>query len=160
MGVHSLESKLTHRDHGLLCRKVSSAHAYSMMRKAIQCRSLSLSDCAIVSRIILNRVMAKKTTLEELGEMLRLLIKHSADYTTKEDLTDGLTSLEGRLIDKIEGVEANLTVKIEGVDNKLNGTNSRLDEGAMQRTEEKLPQRLADVEVEVFGASRAPRLSR
>ena len=87
----------------------------------------------------------KKTTLNELGEMIRHLVTASADFTTKDDIKNFATK------DDLARLEKNLTIKIEGVDNKVAGTNRRLDTEAMWRTDLKLPRRVHDLEEEVYG---------
>jgi prefoldin subunit 5 len=62
---------------------------------------------------------AKKTTLNELGDMLAHVIKHMA---TKDDLAAVETRLDRRidkLDTKIDTVESNLAAKINRLDTKL-----------------------------------------
>ena len=62
---------------------------------------------------------AKKTTLNELGDMLTHVVKHMA---TKDDLAAVETRLDRRidkLDTKIDGVESNLAAKIDRLDTKL-----------------------------------------
>ena len=96
--------------------------------------------------------MVKKTTLNELGEMIRHLVAASADYATKDDIE----ALETKLTDKIDSVDPKLTDKIDAIDGKLSGIDGRLDGEAMQRSDLKLPRRVHDLEEKVFRRSRHP----
>jgi dynactin complex subunit len=65
------------------------------------------------------RMAAKKTTLNELGDMLTHVVKHMA---TKDDLAAVETRLDRRidkLDNKIDSVESNLAAKINRLDTKL-----------------------------------------
>lgn len=95
----------------------------------------------------------KKTTLNELGEMIDHLVKSSADYATKDDLKNLATKSDvAGLSSKVDGIDT----RLQAVEGKVDGINRRLDTEAMARTDEKIPVRVSDLETEVFGKSRAP----
>jgi hypothetical protein len=77
--------------------------------------------------------MAKKITLEEIGEMLTHVVKHMA---TKEDIADLRRELKGDIVAVAQQVNA--------IETDLRG---------MKR--DKLVTRVADLEEEVFGRPRA-----
>ena len=93
--------------------------------------------------------MAKKTTLNELGEMMRHLVKSSEDFATKDDLERLATKDDMKILEK------KLTDKIDGVDSKVAGINRRLDTEAMQRSDLKLGRRVHELEEEVYGTGRS-----
>src|SRR3989344_199157 len=95
--------------------------------------------------------MAKKTTLNEVGEMLVHIVKHMA---TKEDIKDMATKKDIKNMATKDDIKK-LDDRLMGVESKVSGINRRLDAEAMLRDDEKIPSRLADVEKKVFGASRA-----
>ena len=104
------------------------------------------------------RMKKGKNGSKDALESLQFIIKHMA---TKEEVRDivkeEVAGAEKRLTTKIEDVDKKLAAKIEGVDSKINGTNRRLDTEAMQRMDLKLPRRMHDVEIKVFGASKHPK---
>lgn len=57
------------------------------------------------------------------------------------------------LCEELQPIEDRLT----SVESKISGTNRRLDEDAMLRTDLALPARIADLEEKTFGASRHPK---
>lgn len=61
---------------------------------------------------------------------------------TKDDLRSGLKPIE---------------VRLTSVESKIAGTNRRLDEEALLRTDLALPKRVADLEEKTFGSSRHPK---
>ena len=63
------------------------------------------------------------------------------DGVTKDDLRAALKPIEDRLT---------------SVESKIAGTNRRLDQEAMLRTDLALPKRVSDLEEKTFGASRHP----
>jgi hypothetical protein len=81
------------------------------------------SNCTLPLRAY-NICMAKKTTLNELGEMLDHVVKHMA---TKGEL------------EKIENKVDGLKVKVDGIQNTL-------DREAVVRADQKLPDRVARIE--------------
>jgi hypothetical protein len=81
--------------------------------------------------------MAKKTSLDELGQMLAHVVEHMA---TKEDVA----AIEKRLDARIDG----LKVKVDGIQNTL-------DREAVARSDQKIPERVAKLEEKVFGRSHA-----
>ena len=85
--------------------------------------------------------MVKKTTLDDLGEMIRYLVAASADYATKDD---------------IEALETKLTDKIDAIDSKLSGIGRRLESEAMQRSELDLPHHVHELEEKYSAAHDTP----
>jgi hypothetical protein len=76
--------------------------------------------------------MVKKTTLNELGEMLSHVVKHMETLATKDDLK------------KIDNKIDNLQIKVNGIEGQLRNMNHV-----------KLVDRVCDLEEKVFGAARA-----
>jgi hypothetical protein len=68
---------------------------------------------------------------------------------TKEELPEVVRSV---MREELKPIEDRLT----SVENKIAGTNRRLDEEAMHRTDLAIPKRVSDLEDETFGASRHP----
>jgi phage shock protein A len=92
----------------------------------------------------------KKMTLNELGSMLEHVVKSIAKIEEKVDAIDTqLTAAES----KVDGIDTRLIA----VESKVDGINRRLDTEAMVRTDQKLPERVSDIEIELYGSSRAPK---
>ena len=73
---------------------------------------------------------AKKTTLNELGEMIRHLVKASADYATKDDLKNFATKDDVRVIVRamiIEVVPGIVALELKPVRQQLKEIETRLD---------------------------------
>ena len=100
--------------------------------------------------------MAKRTTLAEIGETLAFIVERMStkgdlnNVATKDDLKQFATKDDMRQM--LKPIETRLTA-IEG---KIDGIDKRLDIDAIKRDHEKLPVRVADLEQELFGKSRAP----
>jgi hypothetical protein len=92
----------------------------------------------------------KKVTLNELGSMMEHVVKSIGNIEDKMATKDDVRKLD----DRLTGVEDGLTA----VESKVDGINRRLDSEAMMRTDQKLPERVTDLEVEIFGGSKAPKL--
>src|SRR5262245_15968377 len=88
----------------------------------------------------------KKITLAELGAMVEHIVNHMA---TKDDLD----ALDAKLAAHIDAIGTRLVA----VESKVDGINRRLDTEAMMRTDQKLPERVTDLEIELFGTSKAPK---
>jgi Mg2+ and Co2+ transporter CorA len=74
--------------------------------------------------------MAKKTTLHELGEMIRHLVKASADFATKDDLKDLATKDHVRAIVREEIgelVPGIVALELKPMREQLNDIEKRLD---------------------------------
>ena len=80
-------------------------------------------------------------SLNELGLMVEHVVKSTRrieqNMATKDDFK-------------------NLDDPLTAVESKVDGINRRLDTEAMMRTDQKLPERVDDREIELFGASKAP----
>jgi chemotaxis regulatin CheY-phosphate phosphatase CheZ len=75
-------------------------------------------------------------------------------------MQDGFASLEARMEKGFAAVAediADVKDRLTAVESKVAGTNRRLDEEAMLRTEFALPKRVSDLEEKTFGASRHPK---
>ena len=82
--------------------------------------------------------------------------------TTLNDIAEQLHFI----VDKIGTMDEKITTMDEKIDtnhleltNKLAGIDRRLDSEAMQRTDQKLPSRVADLETKVFGKSRESQIA-
>jgi hypothetical protein len=95
------------------------------------------STCTLPLRAY-NICMAKKTTLNELGEMLDHVVKHMA---TKDDLEKIENKVDG-LVTKVVGLET----KVDGLKVKVDGIQNTLDREAVERADQKLPDRVARIE--------------
>lgn len=84
---------------------------------------------------------AKKTTLNELGEMLAHVVEHVA---TKDDV---------RAI--VRGELQPINDRLVSVENKLTGLYRMHEAEGMKVTDLKLPRRLHDLEEEVYGVGQA-----
>lgn len=83
--------------------------------------------------------------LKDILETVNFIKDHMVtkeDGVTKDDLRAALKPIEDRLT---------------SVESKIAGTNRRLDDEAMLRTDLALPTRVADLEAKTFGASRHPK---
>ena len=84
--------------------------------------------------------MAKKTTLDELGQMVSHLVKH---MLTKDDVRDIVhEEMNAILPESLKPIEKRLLA----VESKIVGIDRRLDAEAMRRDDEKLPMRVAVLE--------------
>jgi hypothetical protein len=90
----------------------------------------NLSDIMETVNFIKDYMVEHMVTKSELPELVRPIIR------------DELKPIEDRLA---------------GVESKIAGTNRRLDEEAILRTDLALPQRVSGLEDKVFGASRHPK---
>jgi hypothetical protein len=90
--------------------------------------------------------MAKKTTLNELGKMLEHIVKH---MLTQEDGENFATRVD------IAKLEKGLDHRIDGLKVKVDGIQNTLDNEALARTDEKIPERVAKLEAKVFGTARS-----
>jgi len=88
----------------------------------------------------------KKIALTELGAMVEHIVNH---MVTKDDLD----ALDTKLTAHIDGIDTRLVA----VESKVDGINRRLDTEAMMRTDQRLPERVRDLEIELFGAPKAPK---
>ena len=81
--------------------------------------------------------MAKKTTLKEIADMLAHVVKHMA---TKDDIEKFATKEDAAALEKT------LTDRIDGVNLKVDAVQKSLDNDALARQDQKLPDRMARVE--------------
>jgi hypothetical protein len=82
----------------------------------------------------------KKVTLNELGSMVEHVVKSIGRIEENMATKDDFKNLDDRL---------------SAVESKVDGINRRLDTEAMIRTDQKLTERVNDLEIELFGASKA-----
>jgi hypothetical protein len=76
-----------------------------------------------------------------------------------ERMEKSFASLEARMDNGFAAVAddiADIKDRLTGVESKIAGTNRRLDEEAMHRSDLALPKRVSDLEEKTFGASRHP----
>lgn len=77
----------------------------------------------------------------------------------EEHMDKGFASLEVRMEKGFGAVAedlADIKDRLSSVESKIAGTNRRLDDEAMLRTDLALPKRVSDLEEKAFGASRHP----
>jgi len=85
--------------------------------------------------------MAKKTTLDEVGEMLTHVVKHMVtkddikDMVTKDDVREIVNEIVDEKVNEIVGERLKpLEAKIDGVDSKLGGFENREVDKRLQLT--------------------------
>jgi hypothetical protein len=90
--------------------------------------------------------------LKDILETVNFIKDHmlmKEEGVTKEELPELVRSV---MREELKPIEDRLT----SVGNKIAGTNRRLDEEAMQRSDLALPKRVSDLEEKTFGPSRHP----
>ena len=92
----------------------------------------------------------KKKTDGDVSESLAFIIER---MVTKDDIKDFATKDDVREIvqQELKPIQEGLTA----VKSKIEGTNRRLDDEAMQRTDLKLPPRVHDLEEKVYGVGKS-----